>query len=104
MPALSPSAAGIEFEETAALIGLMGNAGIQGSEGGNGAPGGDRATPDSRHREAKSVMEELGLSSSPNANGRLRPIRPESSRNWSRTSTDTAGDDHAVRSRDSMRR
>lgn len=54
------SAAGIQFEEAAAAIGLMGNAGIQGSMAGTSLRGAITRllTPSN---EAKDIMKELGL-------------------------------------------
>jgi len=54
------SAAGIQFEEAAAAIGLMGNAGIQGSTAGTSLRGAITRllTPSN---EAKDVMQQLGL-------------------------------------------
>ena len=54
------SAAGVQFEEAAAAIGLMGNAGIQGSLAGTSLRGAITRllTPSN---EAKDIMQELGL-------------------------------------------
>ena len=65
-------AAGLEFEQTAALIGIMGNAGIQGAKAGTALRGAiSRLLKPSK--EAEKVIEDFGLQIL-DASGRLLPF------------------------------
>lgn len=64
--------AGLEFEEVAAAMGLMGNAGVQGSMAGTAMRGAILRLL-APTNEAKKVMKELGLSVM-DASGNMRPL------------------------------
>jgi hypothetical protein len=66
------ASAGVQFEETAAAIGLLGNAGIQGSMAGTTLRGAIAALVNPGNK-AKMAMRQLGLSAT-DSTGRLRPL------------------------------
>lgn len=66
------NAAGLEFEETAAMAGLMGNAGIQASQAGTALRGGISRLLNPT-KQVSSALEGLGVSVT-DSNGQLRPM------------------------------